>query len=114
MRNELFEILFDTLTPRSHFIIKFNNNLKNKHYKRNLKDLDDYEMILMLKLIDHFFETYNLNRENFILSFHTGCWVKIFSKFSKKYDILKKKFQRHRPSIFTVTCVHIRIRIWTW
>jgi len=74
----MFEILFDTLTPRAHFIIKFNDSLNNRKFKRNLGDLENHEIVNMLELINQFIKVYNLNREQFILSFHTGCWVRPF------------------------------------
>ena len=58
--NQTFELVFDILTPRPHFIAKFRDDDTNKEInnneKRTLLDLSLLELNSLLKFILNFYE----------------------------------------------------------
>ncbi|RNA15755.1 hypothetical protein BpHYR1_002430 [Brachionus plicatilis] len=72
-----FCVIFDILTPRPHFIVKFcPQSRKYPRFKRvEIQDLSSEDTRDLFEFIQNFTSHYGLNSEPFCISFHTGKWA---------------------------------------
>lgn len=72
-----FCVIFDILTPRPHFIVKFSSeNRKYPRFKKvEIQDLCLEEIDDLLDCLFNFINNYELNSETICISFHTGKWA---------------------------------------
>ncbi|CAF0996578.1 unnamed protein product [Brachionus calyciflorus] len=72
-----FHVIFDILTPRPHFIVKYiPSKRKYPRFKKVvIADLDDQDLRELFDFLENFIKAYNLNSNQTCISFHTGKWA---------------------------------------